>query len=152
MLEARPVIAFVATAKADRAEAFYAKTLGLKLVSDDGFALVFDAGGTMLRVARVQQLQPAAYTVLGWSVPDIRRAVRDLSRRGVAFERYPGLEQDELGIWTAPGGARVAWFKDPDANTLSLTQFDARRKVPRRASGRGRTRAGARRSGHGNRG
>jgi catechol 2,3-dioxygenase-like lactoylglutathione lyase family enzyme len=123
MLETRPIIAFVATTMRARAKEFYSKTLGLRLVSEDDFALVFDAGGTMLRVALVRKLQPADYTVLGWIVPDIRHAVQDLSERTVVFQRYPGLEQDELGVWTAPGGARVAWFKDPDGNTLSLTQF-----------------------------
>ena len=123
MLTSRPIIAFVATTARTRAKAFYSTTLGLKLVSEDSFALVFDAGGTMLRVVTVQQLQPAAYTVLGWIVPDIRRAVHDLQQRAVQFQRYPGLEQDELGIWSAPGGARVAWFVDPDGNTLSLTEF-----------------------------
>src|SRR5207249_12308029 len=84
------------------------------------------AGGTMLRVAVVPDVRPAGYTVLGWMVPDISRAVRGLVRKGVVFRRYPGIEQDEQGVWTAPGGARVAWFGDPDGNTLSLTEFTAR--------------------------
>jgi hypothetical protein len=92
-------------------------------VVDDSFALVFDAHGVMLRVARVHELTPAPYTVLGWKVADISAAVKELQIRGVAFERYEGLDQDELGIWKSPGGAKVAWFKDPDRNTLSLTQF-----------------------------
>jgi catechol 2,3-dioxygenase-like lactoylglutathione lyase family enzyme len=122
MLKTRPIIAFVATTNPSRAKAFYTKTLGLRLVSEDGFALAFDAGGTMLRVAIVQTLQPAGYTVLGWIVPDIARAVRDLMRRGVTFQRYEWMPQDDLGIWSAPSGARVAWFTDPDGNTLSLTE------------------------------
>ena len=88
MLKSRPLVAFVATTAPARSKDFYGKTLGLRLVSEDGFALVFDAGGTMLRVATVRQLQPAAYTVLGWIVPDIQRAVRELGRRDVAFRRY----------------------------------------------------------------
>jgi catechol 2,3-dioxygenase-like lactoylglutathione lyase family enzyme len=131
MLKSRPIIAFVATTTPSRAKAFYSKTLGLKLVSQDDFALVFDAGGTMLRVAIVQELQPAGYTVLGWIIPDIRRAVLDLGKRRVKFERYSFLDQDDLGIWTSPSGARVAWFKDPDGNTLSLTQFERPRRTPR---------------------
>jgi catechol 2,3-dioxygenase-like lactoylglutathione lyase family enzyme len=129
MLKTRPIIAFVATTHPARAKAFYANTLGLRLVSDDGFALAFDAGGTMLRVAIVQTLQPAGYTVLGWIVPDITRAVRDLMKRDVAFKRYEWMPQDDLGIWSAPSGARVAWFSDPDENTLSLTEIDPRRKT-----------------------
>jgi catechol 2,3-dioxygenase-like lactoylglutathione lyase family enzyme len=135
MLKAQPIIAFVATSNPPRAKAFYAKTLGLRFVSEDPFALVFDAAGTMLRVAVVPQLKPAGYTVLGWLVPDIRRAVRRLVRRGVAFERFDGFGQDQDGIWASPSGASVAWFRDPDGNMLSLTQLQAakRRKKPARA-------------------
>jgi len=148
MLKNTPIIAFVATAKPARAKKFYADTLGLQLVSEDAFALVFDAGGTMLRVAIVPQLRPAAYAVLGWIVPDIRRAVRDLSSRGVVFRRYNGLDQDVRGIWKAPGGASVAWFTDPDGNTLSLTEFGKRRGRRVQSTGgrrklRGRTRRNA---------
>jgi catechol 2,3-dioxygenase-like lactoylglutathione lyase family enzyme len=122
-LKSAPIIAFVATTNPDAARAFYAGTLGLSLVSEDGFALAFAAAGTMLRVAIVRELQPAAFTVLGWTVPDITQSIRDLVKRGVAFQRYGFLDQDKDGVWTAPGGAKVAWFKDPDGNTLSLTEF-----------------------------
>ena len=120
---AAEVIAFVATSDGAKARAFYQGKLALLLVSEDPFALVFDAHGTMLRVQKVQALKPAQYTVLGWSVPNIHAAVKDLADAGVAFERYQGMGQDELGIWVAPSGAKVAWFKDPDGNTLSLTEF-----------------------------
>jgi len=134
LLTSRPIIAFVATTNPKRAKAFYAKTLGLRLLSEDGFALVFDAGGTMLRVATVETLQPAGYTVLGWIVPDIAKTVRDLIARGVMFQRYDGMRQDDLGVWSSPGGARVAWFSDPDGNTLSLTELErpARRNAGQR--------------------
>jgi len=123
MLTDAPVVAFVATARPAAARAFYADVLGLRLVHEDQFALEFVGGGTSIRVATVEQLQPAGYTVLGWLVSDIRTAVRDLAVRGVQFERFPAfMQQDELGIWSAPGGAHVAWFKDPDGNTLSVTQ------------------------------
>jgi catechol 2,3-dioxygenase-like lactoylglutathione lyase family enzyme len=123
MLKSREIVAFVATTDRKRAKAFYAKTLGLHLVSEDGFALAFDAGGTMLRVAIVNTLRPAGYTVLGWIVPDIAKAVRGLVKRGVRFQRYDGMPQDDLGIWLSPSGARVAWFSDPEGNTLSLTEL-----------------------------
>jgi catechol 2,3-dioxygenase-like lactoylglutathione lyase family enzyme len=123
MLKSRPIVAFVATTDPKRAKRFYARTLGLRLVSEDGFALAFDAGGTMLRVAVVKTLQPAGYTVLGWIVPDIAKAVRGLVKRGVVFQQYDGMPQDDLGIWSSPSGARVAWFADPDGNTLSLTEL-----------------------------
>jgi catechol 2,3-dioxygenase-like lactoylglutathione lyase family enzyme len=123
-LEKASIIAFVATTDQARAREFYAKTLGLRLVSQDGFALAFDAGGTMLRVASVKELKPAGYTVLGWLVPDIATAIRDLAAKGVSFQRFGFFEQDELGVWCAPSGAKVAWFLDPDGNTLSLTEIE----------------------------
>jgi catechol 2,3-dioxygenase-like lactoylglutathione lyase family enzyme len=122
MAELNKIVAFVATRNADRAREFYRDKLGLKFVSDDGFALVFDIAGTMVRIARVKELSLAPYTVLGWEVQDIENAVSDLAKKGVAFERFPGLAQDAQGIWAAPGGAKVAWFKDPDGNILSLSQ------------------------------
>jgi len=123
MLSSCEVISFVATAKPTEARRFYQEILGLRLVADEPFALVFDAHGVMLRVSRVHELIPAPYTVLGWKVADISAAVKELEARGVAFERYEGFDQDDLGIWASPSGAKVAWFKDPDGNTLSLTQF-----------------------------
>jgi predicted enzyme related to lactoylglutathione lyase len=126
MLTSRPIIAFVATTDPKRAKDFYAKTLGLALMSEDNFALTFDAGGTMLRVAVVPKLQPAGYSVLGWIVPDIAKAARDLVKRGVVFQRHDGMPQDDLGVWLSPTGARVAWFGDPEGNTLSLTEFARR--------------------------
>jgi len=122
-LSQQPVIAFVATCDPARAKGFYRDTLGLPLVSEEmPFALVFDAHGTMLRVTIVKRLNRADYTVLGWQVLDITVAAKGLQKAGVQFERYPGMQQDELGIWTSPGGARVAWFKDPDGNTLSISE------------------------------
>ena len=123
MLANADVMAFVATADLGRARSFYEGVLGLPVIEDDGLALAFEAHGTMLRVTGVRELTPPRYTVLGWSVPDIAAAVGDLAARGVAFARYTGFEQDEQGIWTAPTGARVAWFTDPDGNALQLTQL-----------------------------
>ena len=123
MLDEHEVIAFVATRQPEQAKTFYSEVLGLRLVADTPFALVFDARGTMLRISKLQDLIPAPYTVLGWKVADIRAVMEGLTNRGVTFERYKGLPQDELGVWTTPDGHQVAWFKDPDGNTLSLTQF-----------------------------
>lgn len=92
-------------------------------MSEDPFALVFDAAGVMLRVTTVQQVVAAPYTVLGWHVSDIVATVESLVHAGVMPERYPGLQQDDHGIWKSPSGAWIVWFKDPDGNTLSLTQF-----------------------------
>ena len=121
-LGSRKLVAFVATLDPARAKDFYSRILGLPLKSEDNFALVFDANGTTLRVSVVRELAPAPYTVLGWLVPNIEQTVRELTERSVVFQRFAGLEQDELGVWSAPGGAKVAWFRDPDGNTLSVTQ------------------------------
>ena len=123
MLAGCPVIAFVGASDPVRAREFYGGKLGLTLVSEElPFALVFDAHGTMLRVTMVPTVVPAGYTVLGWSVPDAAMAVTGLRLAGVEFERYQGMDQDAFGIWTAPGGVKVAWFKDPDGNTLSISE------------------------------
>lgn len=116
------IVAFVATAQPAKARTFYRDTLGLRLISEDEFALVFDAHGTLLRVSVVRAVRAAEYTVLGWHVPDIVAAAQRLEAAGVTLRRYPGMNQDEQGIWTSPSGARVAWFNDTDGNTLSLTQ------------------------------
>jgi catechol 2,3-dioxygenase-like lactoylglutathione lyase family enzyme len=125
MLGKSPPIAFLATTHPDRAKLFYQETVGLRLVSDDEFAIVFDAAGIPLRVQKVRALTPHPFTAFGWQVGDIRHAVTELVGRGVSFERYPFLQQDALGIWAAPSGASVAWFKDPDGNLLSVTQTGA---------------------------
>lgn len=130
MLGKHPIIAFVPTTDATRARAFYEGVLGLRLVREDAFALVFEANGTMLRVVKVQSFTPAPFTILGWDVPDVDDAVTRLSERGVAFEHYGMKDQDPRGIWTSPSGARVAWFKDPDGNVLSVSQLHARRQRP----------------------
>ena len=117
------VIAFVPTTDPARAREFYAGTLGLELVDESSFALVFRVNGTMLRVTTVPSFEPHPFTVLGWEVADVAATIRTLSERGVTFARYDSVEQDELGVWTAPGGGRIAWFKDPDGNTLSVAQF-----------------------------
>ena len=123
LLGSHKIVAFVATRDPAKAKAFYRDTLGLRLVSEDRFALAFDANGTMLRVTTVGKVAVAPYTVLGWHVTDIVATAMQLQKAGVSLERYEGMPQDKLGIWTSPSGARVAWFKDPDGNTLSITEF-----------------------------
>ena len=123
MLGSSELIAFAATSDLGRARRFYEQVLGLEVTEETGFACVFDARGTMLRVTAVPQVARPGYTVLGWRVTDIAATVAGLAARGVAFTRYDGMDQDENGVWTTPGGDRVAWFADPDGNTLSLTQF-----------------------------
>ncbi|HVS12631.1 MAG TPA: VOC family protein [Thermoanaerobaculia bacterium] len=122
MLNELDLVAFITTADAAEAKRFYGEVLGLRFVEDGPFALVFDAHGTTLRIQKVERVAPPKATVLGWSAPDLDATMDALISRGVAFERFEGLPQDEKGIWTAPGGARVAWFRDPDGNLLSLAQ------------------------------
>ena len=124
MLAPSDIIAFVATSDAARARAFYEGTLGLTFVEDEPYALVFDAHGIMLRIQKVEHVTVRSGTALGWRVTNIAAAVRALAANGVTFERYEGMGQDELGVWHS-GTAKVAWFKDPDGQTLSLTQFDS---------------------------
>jgi len=122
-LAAHKLCAFVATTDPARAKAFYRDQLGLHLVREElPFALVFDANGTMLRVQVVRELTSAGYTVLGWEVPDIAATATRLEEAGVKMEHFEGVPQDELGIWTSPSGARVAWFKDPEGHILSIAQ------------------------------
>ena len=125
ILGASKLIAFVQITEWSRARAFYEDVLGLRLIEEEKpFALVFDANGIMLRVTPGGDHKPAPGTVLGWEVDSIERTVEQLTAAGVAFLRYPGLnDADPLGIWTSPSGARIAWFHDPDGNVLSLTQF-----------------------------
>jgi catechol 2,3-dioxygenase-like lactoylglutathione lyase family enzyme len=122
MLNSAKLVAFAPTTDFDKARSFYEGVLGLKFVALDGFALVMDANGTRIRIAKVGKFTPAQFTILGWDVQRIDDVVSDLEKKGVKFERFPGLEQDKLGVWTAPGGARVAWFKDPDGNILSISE------------------------------
>jgi catechol 2,3-dioxygenase-like lactoylglutathione lyase family enzyme len=121
MLGSRPIIGFVATKDFGRAQTFYGGTLGLRFIANDGFALVFERAGIMIRVVKAGGFLPAPYTILGWQVEAMQETVTALTERGVVFERDPGLEQDKFAIWTAPGGAQVAWFKDPDGNLLSVS-------------------------------
>jgi catechol 2,3-dioxygenase-like lactoylglutathione lyase family enzyme len=117
------LVAFVATSDLARSREFYEGVLGLAIVEESPFACVVDAHGTMLRITPVAERAEADYTVLGWVIPDIEAAVRELAAAGVTFRRFDGMGQDALGVWNAPGGDRVAWFTDPDGNTLSLTQL-----------------------------
>lgn len=117
------IVAFVPIADVEAAKAFYRDKLRLRLVSEElPFALVFDANGIMLRLAIGAKASPAAGTVLGWRVPELAPVVNELTQAGIRFERYDFMKQDELGIWDTPTGARVAWFKDPDGNVLSLSE------------------------------
>ncbi len=121
MLGSTDIVDFVPITDPDRARAFYEGVLGLRFVNEDGFALMLDANGIMVRAVKMKESAPVQYTVLGWQVKNIENVVRELRDRGVKFEIFGFFEQDELGIWTAPSGDKVAWFKDPDGNMLSVS-------------------------------
>jgi catechol 2,3-dioxygenase-like lactoylglutathione lyase family enzyme len=121
MLATLPVVSFLATRDAARARSFFVDTLGLEPVSEDAHAVVLKTASGLLRLQKVKDFTPHPFTALGWEVTDIVASVRALAARGVVFERFGFFEQDADAIWTAPNGARVAWFKDPDGNTLSLS-------------------------------
>jgi len=123
MLKSSTLVAFVSTTDLDRARRFYEGTLGLEFVEQSPVACVFVANGTMLRVTLADSVATPGYTVLGWRVDDVDRVVGLLASSGVTFNRYDGMDQDSAGVWTTPGGDRVAWFSDPDGNNLSLTQY-----------------------------
>jgi catechol 2,3-dioxygenase-like lactoylglutathione lyase family enzyme len=122
MLGSLSLVAFVPTKDREKARSFYEDVLGLRFVKDDGFAAVMDANGIMVRIAEVPNFSPAQFTILGWQVADIEKTVTGLQVKGVRFERFGFFEQDTLGIWTAPDGDKVAWFKDLDGNILSVSQ------------------------------
>ena len=122
MFEDANLVAFVASRDLEVAGRFYGEVLGFRLIEASPFANAYDANGTQLRIAKVDRMAPAPYTVLGWRVVDIVATIRVLREAGVVFERYGGMAQDEDGVWIAPGGSRIAWFADPDGNVLSLQQ------------------------------
>lgn len=123
MLEDNKLKAFIPTLEPEKAKTFYTNVLGLKLMSEDQYGMEFTTNGALLRITIVNKLTPHPFTVLGWDVDNLPSMMLSLRKAGVEFERYNFIEQDDLGIWIAPGGVKVAWFKDPDGNLLSLTEY-----------------------------
>jgi catechol 2,3-dioxygenase-like lactoylglutathione lyase family enzyme len=122
MLADKELKAFIPTLKPDKSKSFYKDILGLQLLSEDNYGFEFNANGTRLRVIIVEELKPQSFTVLGWNVSDIASTIKSLNKKGIVCEKYDFLDQDNLGIWISPGDSKVAWFKDPDGNVLSLTE------------------------------
>ncbi len=123
MLSEPKITAFLPTVKPQQSKQFYRNTLGLKLVSEDNYALEFKGKESLLRITIVDEFKPQSFTVLGFKIEEIVTEVKSLTKKGVKFEKYNSLKQDDLGIWISPSKARIAWFKDPDGNLLSLTQY-----------------------------
>jgi catechol 2,3-dioxygenase-like lactoylglutathione lyase family enzyme len=126
MFNNNKIVALVPISDGDKARSFYVDKLGLKFLSDDGFAIVLDANGNKVRLTKMKEVKPQPFSVLGWETSDIATDIRQLQANGVIFERFGDfMKQDELGIWTAPDGTKVAWFKDPDGNILGLSQHSS---------------------------
>lgn len=123
MLGNARLMAFIPVTDIDAARTFYESALGLPVIDESPFALVVDANGTKVRITPVTDLRPQPFTICGWEVADIKATVTKLVAAGVTFSRFDGMDQGADGIWTSPGGDLVAWFADPDGNTLSLTQY-----------------------------
>lgn len=122
MLDQGKMVGFVPTTDYEKAREFYEGKLGFSFVSLDQFALVMRVGGHQVRIVKMANFKPLQGTILGWEVGDIEAAAQWLKERGVALEKYPFVQDQELGIWTTPSGDRVGWFKDPDGNVLSVSQ------------------------------
>jgi catechol 2,3-dioxygenase-like lactoylglutathione lyase family enzyme len=122
MLASGKLVGFLFTTDYDRARAFYVGKLGCEFVRQDQFALVVTLGGHMIRIGKIPNFTPAQGTVLGWEVEEIEPVADWLQGQGVTLEKYPFVKDNERGIWTAPDGSKVAWFKDPDGNVLSVSQ------------------------------
>lgn len=122
MLTSNKIIGFLVTKDYNKARAFYEEKLGFEFVSLDQFALVMRAGPTMIRIVELKDFKPAQNTVLGWEVDDIQKVVAWLKKQGITLEEYPFIQDRKTFIWAAPGGGKVAWFKDPDGNVLSVSQ------------------------------
>ena len=122
MLNSSKIIGFVATRDATKAKEFYVGQLGLAFMSEDEYALVLNGNGHMVRIIKAIDFKPVPYTVLGWEVSNIKKVATGLKSRGIVFEQYPFVQDKELGIWTAPNGDMIAWFKDPDGNVLSISE------------------------------
>ncbi len=124
MLASCDMVGFVLTKDYDKSRAFYEGKLGFEFVSLDQFALVMKAGKSKIRISKIPTFTPLQSTVLGWEVKDIIATAKWLSAQGVELEKYPFVQDKELGIWSAPGGTKVAWFKDPDGNVLGMSQHE----------------------------
>lgn len=116
------MVGFLATSRPDISKRFYNEILELTLIEETPYALVFESANAVIRIQKTEEVYPPPYTTIGWEVENIEFTVRALSESGVQFERYEGMEQDDRGVWDVPNGSKVAWFKDPDGNLLSLTQ------------------------------
>jgi catechol 2,3-dioxygenase-like lactoylglutathione lyase family enzyme len=119
------MVGFLATSSPDISKLFYDEILDLTLIEETPFALVFESVNAVIRIQKTEEVFPPPYTTIGWEVENIEFTARALSESGVQFERYEGMNQDYLGVWDVPNGSKVAWFKDPDGNLLSITEVSS---------------------------
>lgn len=118
----QPLLSFVPISDGAAAQTFYSDVLGLELLADTPFALVYRVPGGTLRLAKTPNFTPQPFTLVGWEVPDIKVDMASLAEKGVTFLQFDGLPQDDDGVWTVPDGTKICWFADPDGNVLSLTE------------------------------
>jgi len=116
------IVSFIPSTNLELAASFYTNKLNLKLISSDDYALEYFVNNATLRINKVVDLVKVNYTVLGWEVKNIKSTVDELRKNGIKFIFYEGMSQNENGICSFPDGGKVAWFKDPDDNTLSISQ------------------------------
>ena len=133
MLRRNKIMAFIPSANLTRSRRFYETTLGMKVLYQDDFAIALESGGIMIRVTRVGKFIPYQFTVFGWEVVDIEASAKKLEAKKIALQHYDLPNQNDQGIWTAPGGEKVAWFLDSDGNVLSLTQFPTKSRKPKKS-------------------
>jgi catechol 2,3-dioxygenase-like lactoylglutathione lyase family enzyme len=124
MLASSKLQTIIWTSRIEEAERFYSRILGLRFKGRSDGACVYDVGGGDLRVSPVPSTQPTTHTVMGFAVSDLSVVIGSLESRGIKFERFPGLPHNDNGVLTTPGGAKVAWFRDPDGNLLSIVEYD----------------------------
>jgi catechol 2,3-dioxygenase-like lactoylglutathione lyase family enzyme len=123
MLASARIQTLVWTADKARAQAFYTETLGLPYQGESFGALLYRIGNGELRVSPVPSTTPSEHTVLGFAVDNLDEIADELGRRGLTAERFAGFNHDQRGVWTAPDGTKVVWFRDPDGNLLSVVQY-----------------------------
>ncbi len=121
MIGTRPAFSGFSASDIEAERAFYADTIGVEVHEDNGSLMLNLAGGQRVFIYPKPNHEPATFTVLNFEVDDIDAAVDELEQKGVQFERYDGMGQDERGIMREQGPS-IAWFKDPAGNILSVLQ------------------------------
>jgi len=106
-----------------KAKEFYGKTLGLNVTDNPMGLIELNISGNNIMVYPKPNHDPATFTILNFPVDDVEKAVDELTAKGVVFEQYGSeIKTNEKGISMSPAGPKIAWFKDPAGNILSVLQ------------------------------